>query len=139
MLMELDVILNRLYLRYYKHPTEFWKELGSIFINVRKQYERETSSLRIMGNTLRELAVFLYQDWYQKASQDLNQTEGITVNLPKLISDEWKPPKPDLPEEEKDAEDLAKAAEEVIDNNEEPPNPESEPKVENPSPPAVDN
>ena len=48
-LIEFDVVLNRLYINYYKHPIDFWQDIGLIFKNIKKHFPSESSSIRKMG------------------------------------------------------------------------------------------
>ena len=59
--MDLGTIMNRIYLDYYKNCQLFWNDLGLVFKNCRKFNVDETSDIRILCDTLRELAIDLYK------------------------------------------------------------------------------
>lgn len=56
----LTLLLNRISGGKYKHPNEFWNELGLMFKNCIRTYPDEASSFRKMGDKLRVLAYHLY-------------------------------------------------------------------------------
>jgi len=59
--MDLGTVLNRVYLDYYEQPKNFWYELGLVFRNCRTYNVDEDSEIRTLCDTLRELAMVLYQ------------------------------------------------------------------------------
>ena len=62
--MDLGTISNRIYLGYYKNFQDIWKDLGLVFKNCRAYNPFETCDVRVLGDTLRELARILYKKWY---------------------------------------------------------------------------
>mmetsp|Transcript_39794 Transcript_39794/g.35512 ORF Transcript_39794/g.35512 Transcript_39794/m.35512 type:complete len:259 (+) Transcript_39794:509-1285(+) len=67
--MDLGTCLNRVYLDYYKTPTQFWNELGLVFKNCRKFNKDSNSDIRILCDTLREVALELYKQWYKMSKE----------------------------------------------------------------------
>jgi len=57
-------VINRLYNGYYPSPREFWLDLGMIF-KLNAANNDEGSDLRIIGDTLRQVAISLYKQWHQ--------------------------------------------------------------------------
>lgn len=57
-------VYNRLYNGYYPSPREFWLDLGMIF-KLNSANNDEGSDLRIVGDTLRQVAIHLYKQWHQ--------------------------------------------------------------------------
>jgi len=62
--MDFGSILNRLYLDYYKNPNDVWNDLGFVFKNSRKYNKDRDCDIRILSDTLRECALFLYKEWH---------------------------------------------------------------------------
>ena len=69
--MDLGTALNRLYLDYYQSLKQFWYELGLVFKNCRKYNKDENAELRILCDTLREVAVILYNQWYNRQKDEI--------------------------------------------------------------------
>ncbi|KRX04912.1 Chromo domain protein [Pseudocohnilembus persalinus] len=67
--MDLGSLLNRLYLDFYKNQQNVWHDLGFVFKNARKYNKDPDSDIRILSDTLRECAVFLYREWYKAQKQ----------------------------------------------------------------------
>ena len=63
------LILNRCYNKIYKTPLDFWKELGNLLKNFRRENMKGSRFMRQVWNYLRELSYFLYKKWHSKASQ----------------------------------------------------------------------
>ena len=59
--MDLGTMLNRVYLDYYKTPQAFWNDMGLIFKNSRKFNRDPHSDIRILSDTLRDCAIYLYK------------------------------------------------------------------------------
>lgn len=57
-------VYNRLYNGYYPSSREFWLDLGMIF-KLNAANNDDGSDIRIVGDTLRQVAVHLYQQWHQ--------------------------------------------------------------------------
>ena len=57
-------VYNRLYDGYYPSPKEFWLDLGMVFKHNEANYDTG-NDLRIIGQTLRQIAIHLYQKWHQ--------------------------------------------------------------------------
>lgn len=80
--MDLGTILNKLYLDIYKNPQEFWVDVGLVFKNCLKFNKEETSDLHVLGLTLRECAIFLYDQWYHLSEERYNKiNEEIGATL----------------------------------------------------------
>ena len=71
--MDFGTVLNKLYLDIYKSSSEFWYEIGLVIRNCLKFNKEETSDLHILGLTLRECTIFLYDQWYHLSEQRYNQ------------------------------------------------------------------
>ena len=71
--MDFGTVLNKLYLDIYKNSTEFWYEIGLVIRNCLKFNKEETSDLHILGLTLKECTIFLYDQWYHLSEQRYNQ------------------------------------------------------------------
>ena len=56
----LTIILNRISGGKYKHPNEFWMELGKMFKMVNINYPDDSLSFRKISDRLRVLAYHLY-------------------------------------------------------------------------------
>jgi chromodomain-helicase-DNA-binding protein 7 len=61
--IDLGTIHNRLYNGYYTAVGEFWKDLGFMFKNTQLYYTNRLSDIRIISDTLRQIAVHLYKQW----------------------------------------------------------------------------
>ncbi|KAM3144240.1 hypothetical protein pb186bvf_003702 [Paramecium bursaria] len=62
--LDLNTINNRVYLGFYKNHSEFWNDLGSLFKQIQDSFD-EDDEIRIIGDTLRECAIYLYEIWYE--------------------------------------------------------------------------
>lgn len=71
--MDLGTINNRVYLDYYKSPKDFWNDLGLVFKNCRQYFKDDSHELRIISDTLRELAIVFYKQWHDEMSKRYNQ------------------------------------------------------------------
>ena len=67
--MDLGTLANRLYLDYYKHPADAWRDTGLVFKNCRLYNRNEQSDIRVLGDTLREYAKILYRQWHKLQSE----------------------------------------------------------------------
>lgn len=80
--MDLGTILNKIFLDIYKNPQEFWIDLGLVFKNCLKFNKEENSDLHVLGLTLRECSIFLYDQWFHLSEQrytQLNEEIGHTL------------------------------------------------------------
>lgn len=70
--MDFGTILNRLYLDYYKTVNQFWFDLGLVFRNCRLYFKDPDCDIRILCDTLCEVAIELYRQWHalSKAKYD---------------------------------------------------------------------
>lgn len=74
--MDLGTLMNRLYLDYYKSPQQFWLDLGLVFRNCRLFFKDPDCDIRILCDTLCEVAICLYKQWhalYTNKYEALNQ------------------------------------------------------------------
>ncbi len=84
--MDFGTVLNKLYLDIYKNPSEFWNEMGLVLKNCLKFNKEETSDLHVLGLTLRECTIFMYDQWYHLSEERYNQLKEEIGNT--LISTE---------------------------------------------------
>lgn len=92
--MDLGTILNKIYLDIYHDSSQFWRDIGLVFKNCLLFNKEETSDLHQLGLTLRECAIFLYDQWYHLSQQRYQHTKEEMGHL--LVSP---PPEPsDQPE-----------------------------------------
>lgn len=70
--MDLGTVLNKIYLDIYKNYSDFWKDIGLVLKNCLKFNDKETSDLHILGLTLQECAIFLYDQWFHLSEQRYN-------------------------------------------------------------------
>ena len=84
--MDFGTIINKLYLDIYKSPPEFWTDMGLVLKNCLKFNKEETSDLHILGLTLRECAIFLYDQWFHLSEERYKQLKEEIGNT--LISSE---------------------------------------------------
>ena len=61
--LDLCILMNRLYLDYYKSTDQFWLDLGSLFRNTRVNFNNANSDVRRINDTLAEVAIDLYKQW----------------------------------------------------------------------------
>lgn len=80
--MDLGTLMNRLYLDYYKSPQQFWLDLGLVFRNCRIYFKDPDCDIRILCDTLCEVAICLYKQWhtlcmskYQNLNQDYQEKQ----------------------------------------------------------------
>lgn len=60
----LTLLLNRIYGGKYKHPNEFWVELGQMYKIVNQKYPDDSVSIRKISDKLRVLSYHLYVSHY---------------------------------------------------------------------------
>jgi len=58
--MDLGTIANKIYLDCYRGFPEIWYDVGLVFKNCRKFNVDSKEEIRIIGDTLREVAIYLY-------------------------------------------------------------------------------
>jgi len=58
--MDLGTIANKIYLDCYRGIGEIWNDIGLVFRNCRKFNVDGKEEIRIIGDTLREVAIYLY-------------------------------------------------------------------------------
>ena len=58
--MDLGTVANKIYLNCYKDFTAVWNDIGLVFKNCRKFNVDSKEEIRILGDTLREVAIYLY-------------------------------------------------------------------------------
>ena len=61
--IDFSTIHNRLYNSYYSFPIEFWKDLGFVFKNCQHCVPNRLSEIRMLCDTLRQVAIHLYKQW----------------------------------------------------------------------------
>lgn len=71
--MDLGTILNKIYLDIYKNSKDFWIDIGLVWKNCLKFNTEENSDLRVLGLTLRECSIFLYDQWYHLNEERYNK------------------------------------------------------------------
>jgi hypothetical protein len=59
--MDLGTIINRIYLDCYKDPATIWRDIGLVFRNCRRFNTNSQEEIRIICDTLREVALLLYR------------------------------------------------------------------------------
>ena len=85
--MDLGTILNKIYLDIYKNAIEFWTDIGLVWKNCLEYNKAENSDLRILGLTLRECSIFLYDQWFHLCEERYNK---LVEELPHLCEDKQK-------------------------------------------------
>jgi hypothetical protein len=60
----LTLLLNRIYGGKYKHPNDFWVELGQMFKIVNQKYPDDSMSIRKISDKMRVLSYHLYVSSY---------------------------------------------------------------------------
>ena len=77
------LILNRCYNRIYKNPIDFWKELGNLLKNFRRENMKGGAFMFQIWNHLRELSYFLYKEWHSKAMKKhkdyISEPKGASI------------------------------------------------------------
>lgn len=78
--MDLGTIANKIYLDCYRSFLEIWYDIGLVFKNCRKFNTDGKQEIRIIGDTLREVAIYLYQQWYNRQLKKYKQLLQIYQN-----------------------------------------------------------
>eukprot|EP00919_Chromeraceae_sp_WS-2016_P035507 GHVR01084245.1.p1 GENE.GHVR01084245.1~~GHVR01084245.1.p1 ORF type:complete len:142 (+),score=8.30 GHVR01084245.1:4178-4603(+) len=85
--MDLGSILNKVYLDIYKTNEEFWYDVGLVWKNCLRYNQEATSDLHILGLTMRECTIFLYDQWYHLSEMRYEQIKKEFENLqPEIIN-----------------------------------------------------
>lgn len=63
--IDLGTITNRLYLDCYPDAQSLWVDVGRVFTNCRLFNTNSKEEIRIIGDTLREVAIELYRKWHR--------------------------------------------------------------------------
>lgn len=71
--MDLGTVANRIYLDCYKHFKAIWLDIGLVFKNCRKFNQNTKDEIRIIGDTLREVAIHLYRQWHSRQNNKYQQ------------------------------------------------------------------
>ena len=79
--MDLGTVLNKISLDTYKTYEEFWKDIGLVFKNCLRFNKDEASDLHILGLTLKECALFLYDQWYHLSEQRYSKLKEELAHL----------------------------------------------------------
>jgi hypothetical protein len=77
---DLNILLNRLYLAYYKTPQEFWTELGQTLQGARAM--RPQSNLHRIAAMLLACAAHLYGQWHRLSR---HRYLALLLNPPKAL------------------------------------------------------
>ena len=83
--IDFTTIHNRLYNGYYTQPSEFWKDLGFLFKNLQEYVTDRRKEIRVVGDTLREIAVHLYKLWYKAAGEDYGDIGPYSLRWVTLV------------------------------------------------------
>ena len=85
--MDLGTIMNRLYLDYYKNPQQFWLDLGLVFRNCRLYFKDSDCDIRILCDTLCEVAIDLYKQWHQSTKGKFDALQQEYSEKQKILDD----------------------------------------------------
>lgn len=89
--IDFSTIHNRLYNSYYSFPVEFWKDLGFVFKNCQLCVPNRLSEIRVICDTLRQLAIHLYKQWqstedYKYSLRWLTLIPSVDVMSPEFLT-----------------------------------------------------
>ena len=77
--LDFSIILNRLYLDYYKNYTSFWEDINKLFDQIEVYFKGYTIDVTIIARRLKRVAIYLYQIWHNYATMIYNKTKKIDV------------------------------------------------------------
>lgn len=77
--LDFSIILNRLYLDYYKDYTSFWKDISHLFDQVETFYKGYNLDITVLARRLKRIAVHLYQVWHEYAQMIYDKTRQIDI------------------------------------------------------------
>ena len=86
--MDLGTIMNRLYLDYYKSPQQFWLDLGLVFRNCRTYFKDSDCDIRILCDTLCEVAIELYKQWHRTSKNKFETLSQEAQEKQKVLEDQ---------------------------------------------------
>lgn len=66
-------IINKVYLGYYKRYAHFWEELGRAINNFLSIYPPDKGDFNILGETIKECAIFTYAQWHRLSTERYNE------------------------------------------------------------------
>lgn len=78
--LDFSIILNRLYLDYYKSYKLFWEDINLLFEQIETYYKGYTTDVTVISRRLKRVAVHLYQKWHSYASMIFEKTKKIDVS-----------------------------------------------------------
>ena len=77
--LDFSIILNRLYLDYYKTYRSFWDDINKLFEQIEVYYKNYTVDITIIARRLKRVAVYLYQIWHSYADMIYQKTRKIEI------------------------------------------------------------
>ena len=83
--LDFSIILNRLYLDYYKNYSSFWLDINLLFEQIEVYYKNYTTDITIIARRLKRVAIYLYQIWYEYASMIFYKTKNIDIKSKEFI------------------------------------------------------
>lgn len=83
--LDFSIILNRLYLDYYKNYNSFWKDINLLFEQVEIFYKEYTLDITIVARRLKRVAIYMYQKWHEYAQMIFNKTKQIDIRSKSFI------------------------------------------------------
>jgi len=86
-IVDLTVIHNRIYNGFYTAPREFWLDLGFLFKNCQAYYTNRLSDMRVIGDTLRQIAIHLYKQWHTECTRDSLDPGPFSLRWVTLVMD----------------------------------------------------
>ena len=85
--VDFTIIHNRIYNGYYTAPKEFWLDLGFLFKNCQAYYTNRLSDMRVIGDTLRQMAIHLYKQWHAECLRDGLDPGPLSLRWVTLVND----------------------------------------------------
>ena len=82
--LDFSIILNRLYLDYYKTYDSFWRDINLLFEQVEIYYKGYTTDITIIARRLKRVAIYLYSLWHEYAQMIFEKTRQIQFNSKKI-------------------------------------------------------
>jgi hypothetical protein len=83
--LDFSIILNRLYLDYYKNYNSFWKDINLLFEQVETFYKGYTLDITIVARRLKRVAIYMYQKWHKYAKMIFEKTKQIDIRSKSVI------------------------------------------------------
>lgn len=77
--IDLSIILNRLYLDYYKNYDDVWNDINLLFSQIELYYKDKDFDIVYLSRRLKRIAIFAYKKWHEFSSSMFEKIKMIDI------------------------------------------------------------